>query len=166
MDAEIVILRLLHIVPGAVWVGSAIFLAFVLQPALKVTGPPHAGAVMANMVKPMVITLHTSVWLTMIFGVVMAFRVRDPLFDFLWSTVWGTMIWLGFVFAVFGCVIGTIGGMTSNKMMDLGKSLQGPPTPEQGAEIARLQSRAMMLTKVASLLVTAAIVVMALAQHV
>ncbi|MBO05287.1 MAG: hypothetical protein CL731_09800 [Chloroflexi bacterium] len=64
MDAEIVILRLLHIVPGAVWVGSAIFLAFVLQPALKVTGPPHAGAVMANMVKPMVITLHTSVWLT------------------------------------------------------------------------------------------------------
>jgi uncharacterized membrane protein len=34
MDAEIAILRLLHILRGAVWVGSAVFLAWVVQPAL------------------------------------------------------------------------------------------------------------------------------------
>ena len=34
MDAEIAILRLLHILPGAVWVGSAVFLAWAVQPAL------------------------------------------------------------------------------------------------------------------------------------
>jgi len=166
MDAEIAILRLLHIVPGVVLVGSAIFLAWVLQPALKVTGPPHAGALMSNMVKPMVILLHSSASLTIIFGVIMAFRVQDPLFDFLWSTNWGTMIWVGALLAVLGYAVGTTGGFTSKKMMDLGASLQGPPTTEQGAEIARLQARAMLLTKIASVLVTIAVITMALAQHV
>jgi uncharacterized membrane protein len=167
MDAEIAILRVLHIVPGVVWVGSAVFLAFVMQPAIAKTGPPHSGAVMRNMVKPMVILLHSSAWLTMVFGVVMAFRVRDPLFDFLFSTDWGTMILLGFVTAVAGYVFGTIGGLTSKKMMDIGASLAGqPPSPEQGAEMAALQKRAMMLTKVAATLVTVAVVTMALAQHV
>ncbi len=167
MDAEIVFLRLLHIVPGVIWVGAAIFLAWVLQPALKETGPPHAGALMTNMVKPLVILLHSSALLTIVFGIVMAFRVRpDGLFDVLWSTDWGTMIWLGFLFAVVGYAIGTYGGLTSKKMMDIGKSLQGPPTPEQAGAMAALQSRAMMLTRIASILVTAAVVVMALAQHV
>ena len=166
MDAEIVFLRLFHIVPGVIWVGAAIFLAWVLQPAVAKTGPPHSGAVMTNVVKPMVILLHTSAWLTMVFGVVMAFRVRDPLFDFLWSTDWGTMIWLGFLFAVVGYVVGTVGGINSKKMMDIGKSLAGPPTPEQAGQMANYQKRSMLFTKTASLLVTAAVVTMALAQHV
>lgn len=166
MDAEIAILRLLHIVPGVVWVGSAVFFGWVLQPALKVTGPPHAGVLMSNMVKPMVMLFHTSAWMTIIFGVIMAFRVRDPLFDFLWSTNWGTMIWIGALLSVLGYAVGTTGVFTSKKMMNLGAILQGPPTPEQVAEIARLQARAMLLTKIASVLVTIAVVTMALAQHV
>ena len=168
MDAEIIILRLLHIVPGSVWVGSAIFLAWVLQPAIAKTGPPHSGAVMANMVKPIVILLHSTAWITMVFGVVMAFRFpgRQPLFDNLWSTDWGTMIWLGFLFAVVGYALGFAGGINSKKMMDIGKTLTGPPPPEQAGQMAGYQKRAMMLTKVASLLVVAAVIVMALAQHV
>ena len=167
MDAEIVTLRLLHIVPGAIWVGGAVFLAFVLQPALAKTGPPHSGAVMTNMVKPMVILLHSAAWLTMVVGVILAFRVRDPLFDFLWSTDWGTMIWLGFLFAVVGYAFGTVGGLSSMKMLNIGKSLAGePPSPEQAAEIGSLQKRARLLTKIAATLVIAAVVTMALAQHV
>ncbi|MEE8045650.1 MAG: hypothetical protein V3T49_02300 [Dehalococcoidia bacterium] len=166
MDAEIVILRLLHIVPGAVWVGAALFLAFVLQPALKKTGPPHAPALMANMLKPMVIVLHSSAILTIVFGVVMAFRVRDPLFDFLWSTDWGTMIWLGFLFAVVGYGLGIFAGFTNKKMADIGASLQGPPSPEQGAAMAKYRDRAIILAKIASLLILAAVATMALAQHV
>lgn len=167
MDVEIVILRLLHIVPGAIWVGSAIFLAWVLQPALAKTGPPHAGALMGNMLKPMLILLHSSAWITMIVGVIMAFRVRDPLFDFLWSTDWGKMIWLGFFFSVVGYALGTIAGFTSMKMMKIGASLAGqPPSPEQAAQMGALQKRAMLLAKIASLLVVAAVVTMAMAQHV
>ena len=97
----------------------------------------------------------------------MAFRVpgRDPLFDYLWSTDWGTMIWLGFLFAVVDYILGTVAGINSKNMMDLGKSLTGPPTPEQGGQITTYQKRANMLAKVASLPVLAAVAFMALAQH-
>ncbi|NQW19231.1 MAG: hypothetical protein HQ477_00695 [Chloroflexi bacterium] len=166
MDAEIAILRLLHIVPGVIWVGSALFLAWVLQPALKKTGPPHAGALMANMVGPMTKLLHTSAVLTIVFGVLMAFRVRDPLFDYLWSTGWGTMIWLGFLLAVVGYGVGTYGGLTGKKMMAIGKSLQSPPSAEQAVEMGALQNRGMLLAKIASILVTVAVVCMALANHI
>ncbi|MBT4124811.1 MAG: hypothetical protein HOJ22_03590 [Chloroflexi bacterium] len=83
MDAEIAVLRILHILPGATWVGAALFLAFVLQPGLKKAGPPHAPALMAHILKPLMIVMHGSALLTIVFGVVMAFRVRDPLFDYL-----------------------------------------------------------------------------------
>jgi uncharacterized membrane protein len=166
MDAEIAVLRLLHILPGVTWVGSALFLAFVLQPALKKAGPPHAGVLMRNMVKPMVMILHSSAAATILFGVIMAFRVRDPLFDYLWSTNWGTMIWLGFVLSIIGWGIGTLAGLTNKKMGAIAASLQGPPSPEQGAEMARLRDRAILFGKVGSLLALAAVVCMALANHI
>jgi uncharacterized membrane protein len=166
MDAEIAILRLLHILPGATWVGSAVFLAFVVQPALAKTGPPHAPALMANMLKPLMILLHGSAIMTIVFGIVMAFRVRDPLFDFLWSTDWGTMIWLGFLFSVVSYGIGMQAGLKNKKMADIGKSLTGPPTPEQAAEMAKLRDRAILMAKIGATGVVIAVAFMALAQHV
>ena len=102
VNAEIIFLRLLHIVPGVIWVGGIIFFAFVLQPALSKTGSEHLGPVMQKLFKPMQALIHLSAWMTIIFGVAMAFRVRDPLFDFLWSTNWGSAIVLGFVTALGG----------------------------------------------------------------
>ena len=167
MDAEIAILRLLHILPGATWVGSAVFLAFVVQPALAKTGPPHAPALMANMLKPLMIVLHGSAIMTIVFGVVMAFRVRpDGLFDVLWSTDWGTMIWLGFLFSVVAYGIGNVAGLSNKKMADIGKSLTGPPTPEQAAEMTKLRDRAILLARIGALGVVIAVAFMALAQHV
>ncbi len=166
MDAEIAILRILHILPGVTWVGTALFLAWVLQPALKKTGPPHAGALMANMVKPTVIILHTSAAFTVVFGVIMAFRVRDPLFDFLWSTDWGTMIYLGFLFSILAWGVGTVAGLANKKMADIGASLKGPPSPEQAAEMGKLRDRAIVLAKVGSILAVVAVACMALANHI
>ncbi len=166
MDTEIAILRVLHIVPGATWVGAAIFLAFVLQPAMAKTGPPHAPALMANMLKPMMIVLHSSAIMTIVFGVIMAFRVRDSLFDVLWSTNWGTMIWLGFLLAVVGYGLGIFAGLTNKKMADIGVSLQGPPSPEQAADMVKYRDRAIILAKIASLLVLIAVAAMALARYV
>lgn len=168
MDAEIVVLRLLHIVPGVVWAGGALFLALILQPALIKAGPPHSGVMMSNIVKPLTIMMHSTAVLTIVMGVVMAFRIRpDGLFDVLWSTGWGWMIFLGFVFALIGYTFGTIGGLTSKKMGELGASFAGrPPEPEEAAEMGRLQSRAVLATRSASVLIIAAVVSMALAQHI
>ena len=53
VNAEIIFLRLLHIVPGVIWVGGIIFFAFVLQPALLKTGSEHFAPVMQKLLKPM-----------------------------------------------------------------------------------------------------------------
>ena len=78
----------------------------------------------------------------------------------------GTMIWLGFLFAVVGYAMGIVAGFTNKKMADIGASLQGPPTPEQATDMTRYRDRAILLAKIASLLVVAAVVTMAMAQHV
>ncbi len=39
MDLEMVVLRILHIVFGVFWVGSAFFLVLILEPRLRALGP-------------------------------------------------------------------------------------------------------------------------------
>ncbi|MDP6667984.1 MAG: hypothetical protein QF357_11410 [Dehalococcoidia bacterium] len=167
MDAEIVSLRILHIVPGVVWVGAAIFMALILQPALAKAGPPHAGILMDNMVKPLTILMHSMALLTIVIGVVLAFRMHpDGLFDVLWSTGWGWMIFIGLVFAVVGYTSGFLASQTMKKVGILGASFAGrPPEPAEMAEMGKLQGRGQNLTRLAALLATAAVVTMALARY-
>ena len=160
MNAEIIFLRLLHIVPGVIWVGGIIFFAFVLQPALSKTGSEHFGPVMQSLVKPMQALLHSSAWMTIIFGLAMAFRVRDPLFDFLWSTNWGIAIVLGFVTALVGYGLGVISGRYSKKIISVSA------VTSQDPEARDLQNRAMMFSKMSALLVVLSVVTMAIAQHI
>lgn len=168
MDSEIAVLRLLHIVPGVIWVGSVVFLAVILQPALAKAGPEHSAVVMKHMARPLTKLLHTSALLTIVIGVVMAFRVRpDGLFDVLWSTGWGWMIFAGLVLSVIGYASGTVSGLTSKKAGVLGASFAGrPPEPAEMAEMGRLLSRARITAQSSAALVTAAVVSMALARFV
>ena len=160
VNAEIIFLRLLHIVPGVIWVGSIIFFAFVLQPSLSKTGSEHFGPVMQKLVKPMQALLHSSAWMTIIFGLAMAFRVRDPLFDFLWSTNWGIAIVLGFVTALVGYGLGVISGRYSKKIISVSA------VTSQDPEARDLQNRAMMFSKMSALFVVLSVVTMAIAQHI
>ena len=160
MNAEIIFLRLLHIVPGVIWVGGIIFFAFVIQPALSRTGSEHSGPVMQSLVKPMQALLHSSAWMTIIFGLAMAFRVRDPLFDFLWSTNWGIAIVLGFVTALVGYGLGVISGRYSKKIISVSAATSQDP------EARDLQNRAMMFSKMSALFVVLSVVTMAIAQHI
>ena len=168
MDSEIALLRLLHIVPGVVWVGSVVFLALILQPALAKAGPEHAAAVMKHVVKPLSILLHSAALSTMVVGVILAFRVRpDGLFDVLWSTGWGWMIFSGFVFAVVGYALGVMASIAGKKMGVLGASFAGrPPEPAEMTEMGRLQTRSKITTRLSAFLVTFAVVCMALARFV
>ena len=160
VNAEIIFLRLLHIVPGVIWVGGIIFFAFVLQPALSKTRSEHFEPVMQSLVKPIQALLHSSAWMTIIFGLAMAFRVRDPLFDFLWSTNWGIAIVLGFVTALVGYGLGVISGRYSKKIISVSA------VTSQDPEARDLQNRAMMFSKMSALLVVLSVITMAIAQHI
>ena len=44
MNVEMVIVRIVHIGSGMFWAGSALFLAFVLEPNLRTLGPTRYSA--------------------------------------------------------------------------------------------------------------------------
>ena len=49
MQAELIVLRLIHIVGGMFWVGTSVFTFFFLMPAVMRAGPGVAGPVMAGL---------------------------------------------------------------------------------------------------------------------
>jgi hypothetical protein len=69
----LIVLRLIHIVVGAFWVGSLVFIAAFLIPAVRATGPA-GGPVMRHLTQ--VLHLHwymvTSTWLTLLSGAALA----------------------------------------------------------------------------------------------
>ena len=68
MNYEMVILRLLHIVFGVFWAGSAIFFAFILQPRLRALGPDIQTRVMGALIPVMGPALITSAVVTIAAG--------------------------------------------------------------------------------------------------
>jgi uncharacterized membrane protein len=69
MHVEIIVLRLIHVLGGAFWVGSALFSSFFLVPALATTGP-SAGAVFAALQRRrMFVVLPIVALLTILSGV-------------------------------------------------------------------------------------------------
>jgi hypothetical protein len=76
------------------------------------------------------------------------------------------MIWLGFVFAVVAYGIGNVAGLSNKKMADIAASLTGPPTPEQGAEMAKYRNRGLLFAKIGAIGVVIAVACMALARYV
>ena len=47
--AELIVLRLIHILGGILWLGSGLFTLFFLQPAMTKAGPGAAGLIIANL---------------------------------------------------------------------------------------------------------------------
>jgi uncharacterized membrane protein len=47
--AELIVLRLIHILGGILWLGSGLFTLFFLQPAMTKAGPATAGPIIANL---------------------------------------------------------------------------------------------------------------------
>ena len=55
--AELLVLRLVHILGGLFWVGAGLFTTFFLAPALKASGPAAGGAVMGHLLKRHMMTI-------------------------------------------------------------------------------------------------------------
>ncbi len=56
MQAELIVLRIVHVVGAIVWAGTAFFVAFFLMPSLRAAGPA-AGPVMGELLKRRLFTI-------------------------------------------------------------------------------------------------------------
>lgn len=107
MTAEVVVLRLVHIIGGMFWVGATMFMTFFLAPVLAGMGP-GAGPVMAGLARRRLMTiLPIAAILTILSGVRLMMIVsagfqaeyfRSPVGrTFAWG---GTIAIVGFVFGM------------------------------------------------------------------
>lgn len=167
----IFVLRLLHIIGGVFWVGSAMFAALLLAPTLQAVGP-GAGPVMNQLVKvrkmPLVmmissmVTIVAGVWLLIIDA------AGQP-------GVWmrsgpGMTFGIGGVLAILGFVIGmAVNAPSSKRLAAIGAAAAargGPPSPEEQAELRRLQGRLSSASMIVTVLLVLATGAMAIARYV
>jgi uncharacterized membrane protein len=105
---ELVVLRLVHILGGMIWVGSGIFNAFFLLPALAQAGPA-AGQVLAGLQRRRLFTFLPIVALLTILSGVRLMQLTSANFSSAWfnSAPGRTYAWSGLA-AIVGFVVGVV----------------------------------------------------------
>lgn len=165
------LLRALHVLAGALWVGAATFNALYLVPAVIAAGPA-GGQVMRVMVqvRRMPIFMNTVMLVTLLTGLYLYGRVSGGMNAAWLASGTGMTLTLGAVLAFVTAGIGQFVTVpTVKRIGQIGAAVAaagGPPSPEQAAEMAALQRRFLRAARVGSLLVVVATVLMAIARFV
>ena len=166
----VMLLRLIHVVIGIMWVGTAVFLATFLVPAIRGAGPA-GGAVMEQLQnRKLSVWIMVAAFLTILSG--LGLYAHDSAgFTSAWlGSGPGRTYGLGAVLAILTLVIGmSVNAPTAAKMAKLGaamKSAGGRPSPEQLAEMQQLQARMGKAAVAAAVLLVLAASAMAVARYV
>ncbi|MEX0789050.1 MAG: hypothetical protein WD906_03175 [Anaerolineales bacterium] len=170
MDWTMIVLRILHILGGVFWAGTAFLLVTAIEPTIRDLGA-EGGKFMQRLADKGKISARTSAaaGITIVTGLWMYWRVSG---DF--SAAWmvsgrGLALTIGGVFALVAFGVGYgVTGRASIKMADLGKLMQAsgkPPTPEQLAQVKGLQERISAGGRATAILLAITIVGMSSAQY-
>jgi len=167
MDYYLLLLRIVHIVGGVFWAGSAFMVVQFVTPAATLAGPEGAKFMQRLALGTrFILVTATTAGLTVLTGLLLYWRASGGLNADWLSTGTGVMFTIGGVAGLIAASTGGAIGSNSRKLATLGASLQGPPSPEQAAEIAGLQNRLSNLGAVTAILLLVVLVAMATAQSV
>lgn len=167
----IFVLRLVHILAGAVWVGAVLFVACFLMPAVRATGPA-GGAVMGQLMQarklPQFMMAMAVLTLLSGFGL---FYVLTGSTGFQWFTVgMGRAIGIGALLTLVAMAIGmAVNAPTAARLSKLTAGFQSagrPPTADEQAQSQALQARLGRAAVVVALLLVGAAACMAVARYV
>lgn len=167
----VLLFRLIHILSGVFWVGGILIFARFIFPTARALGPA-AGPFMDQVVR--VRKLPRALILAGVFSVLSGVGLywRDSMgFRAEWmATPTAMVLGTGGLLAIAALVIGvTVNAPTAQRLAALSGKIQaqgGPPTPEQEAEVRRLQKRLGVVLPLITALVVLATVAMALARYV
>ena len=162
MDAEIVVIRLLHIIPGAVWVGTAVLMALVIGPRLNSPGTVSSLTSDGDIAGGAATVMNVAGIFTILFGLALIFRTVG--FSQLFSGGWGWSIGIGLVLSIFA--MGTGGALTST-LRRLYRATSGSSEQRNIAgDNDSLASRVGLISYINAVLVVVAIGAMAAARFV
>ena len=161
-------LRLVHIVAGIVWVGSAVFMAAFLLPAARAAGS-DGGRLVGQLMQRTRPVFGIAMLLTVIPGFIMYGRLSAG-FNRAWVTSRpGLALGAGAVASIAAVLVGVVVAAPAGaKMAAIRKSLEtqnGAPTPAQAAQLTSLQARVERGGQLAALLLVIAAGAMAVARY-
>jgi uncharacterized membrane protein len=169
MDWYVIILRVVHIGAAILWVGAAFVFFFFIQPSVKDLGPDgqrFMGHLATRRKLPLFITVSAIV--TVLAGILLYWRASDG-FDPDWiSSGPGIGFTVGALTAIATLALGlSVSKPVADRMGALGREIAAtgsPPSPEQAAEMQRLQARTVMVGRVSMVLLAISVVTMAAAR--
>lgn len=166
----IILLRLLHVVAGAFWVGAALFTALFLVPSVRALG--QAGAPMMQQimqVRKLPLWFMGAGILTVLSGIGLYSKASGG-----FSNAWmhsgpGATFGIGGALGLISVVLGmAVTSPTAKKMAQLTATIAGagkPPSAEQQAQLQSLQKRMGMTSAINTLLLVLATAAMAIARY-
>jgi uncharacterized membrane protein len=166
----IILLRFLHIVGGALWVGGAVVAARFILPSVIEAGPA-GGAVMEGIgtKRKFSIYLMLLMLVTILSGVGLMYEVSGGFAHEWFTTQMAHGITIGAAAAIAAAVVGVTMNMpVAKKMMaHVGamKAQGSPPTPEQMAKLAQFQNGLLRASRIAAFFLVVAVAFMAIARY-
>lgn len=167
MEIVTIVLRLLHIIPAVFWVGAAWITTFFIEPTATEAGQ-EGGKFLGQLMTGRRLSVYITVAaiLTVLAGWtlwILRYGVASL------STPTGLGFAIGGVFGLIGLAIGgAVTGPTANRMARLAVELgaaKRPPTPEQAAQLAALQSRLRTASLWSAIFASLALLLMATARY-
>ena len=166
-----IVLRLFHVVGGALWFGSAFLFTGFVGPAAAET-VPASGAVMsavikkrraAEVIKWLAITTVVAGW-----AIWLKYATSAGVVEWVTSS-FGLVLTIGGLLATAAAYFGITGiGNNVEKLVELGDQVAasgGPPTPEQGAQMAHLGAEIKKHGQIDIVLLFLAVAAMATARY-
>ena len=163
-----ILLRLIHILGGLFWVGAMVLLAGFLLPTARATGPAGGNFMRYLMQhRRLQVYLGLAALLTVLSGLVMYGRMAAATHGAWAGSGPGIAYGLGALAALLAAAVGgSIGSSAGRRMLAVGEAIgAGGPSPEQQAELARLQSRMALGARIAATLLVLAASAMAVGRY-
>ena len=169
MDVYMVVLRIVHILAGAFWVGAALLTFLFLQPTAREVGPA-AAPFMAHLAgkKRLLDVVLAAAGLTILAGLLMYWRVTNGLDTDVLSSAYGVSLTIGALCAIAAVALGgSIVRPGTMRALEIGRAAAaaGGPTPEQGAELQAIQARNLATGRIIVPLLVVAVAAMAGARY-
>jgi hypothetical protein len=171
-DWATVVLRLLHIVAGAFWVGSVFLLVTFIQPSAASIGPSGAPFMTELLGKRRLVDRIIGLGVvTVLAGLVLYWNDWHdyPSFADWFDTTFGKSLTIGALCAIAALAVGVLVTRPGvQRMMSLGRQVadsDGPPSPEIGAELGSIQQRLKVAARISFALLVVAVVLMSTARY-
>lgn len=171
MNAVTIVMRLIHIVLGALWVGGVGLLVMFIMPAVARTGPV-GGQFMQHMVRNTKVTVYLPIlgMFNVLSGLVLIWRDSSASGGTFMKTASGMTYSVGALAAIIALIFGSVMSGRSaaqlKAMMAAAETSGGLSAAEQGQRIAMLQGRMRLGARVAFALLLITVVCMAVARYV